>query len=143
MPVYVSTSCLADGRNVFDVLEAYAEAGLRNVELGVVHQYVSDLSSTRFTRYGFNLICHHYFPAPSEPLIVNLASQDAVILKRSREQIRRSIAFCHSLGIKLFTFHAGFRADPDERFCFPRGQTVTPWATAFNTFVESVTEIDS
>jgi sugar phosphate isomerase/epimerase len=141
MPVYVSTSCLANGSNVFDVLETYAKAGLRNIELGSPHKYISNLSPAKFARYGFNLIAHHYFPPPHEPLIVNLASYDAVILKRSKDQIKRSIAFCHSLGIKLFTFHAGFRADPTEKLEFI-GQPVTPYETAFDTFVESVNEIN-
>ena len=141
MPVYVSTSCLANGSNVFDVLEAYAKAGLRNIELGSSYKYISDLSPAKFTRYGFNLIAHHYFPPPHEPLIVNLASQDAVILKRSKDQIKGSIDFCHSMGIKLFSFHAGFRADPNEKLEFI-GQPVTHYETAFDTFTESVDEIN-
>lgn len=141
MPVYISTSCLANGSNVFDVLEAYAKAGLRNIELGSSHKYIDNLSPTKFTRYGFNLIAHHYFPPPHEPLIVNLASQDAVILKRSKGQIKKSIEFCHSMGIKLFTFHAGFRLDPTEKLEFI-GQPITPYETAFDTFIESVDEIN-
>lgn len=142
MPVYVSTSCLVNGSNVLDALEAYAKAGLKNVELGSSHEYISDLSPAKFKPYAFNLITHHYFPPPQKPLIVNLASQDPALLKRSKEQVKRSIGFCHSLGIKLFTFHAGFRADPDEKLRFPRGQPVTPYETAFDTFIESVGEIE-
>ena len=141
MPVYVSTSCLTNGSNVFDVLEAYAKAGLRNIELGSAHKYISNLSPAKFTQYGFNLIAHHYFPPSPEPLIVNLASQDTLILKRSKDQIKRSIDFCHSMGIKLFTFHAGFRADPTEKLEFI-GQSVSPYETAFDAFIESVDEIN-
>ena len=142
MPVYVSTTCLVNGRNVFDVLETYAEAGLKNIELGSTHDHINQLSPAEFKRYDLNFIAHHYFPPPEESFIVNLASQDPVILKRSKDQIKRSIRFCHALGIKLFTFHAGFRADPDEKLRFPRGQPVTPYETAFNTFIESVREIE-
>jgi len=143
MSVYVSASCLANGSNVFNVLDVYAEANLKNVELGSTHKHISELSPDRFKRYGFNLICHHLFPPPQESLIVNLASQDAVILKRSKEQIKRSIDFCDSLGIKLFTFHAGFRADPDSKLRFLRDKAIAPYEIAFDTFVESVKEINS
>jgi len=142
MPIYVSTSCLINKSHIFDILETYAEADLKNVELGSAHRYIGEISLTRLKQYGFNLLCHHYFPPPEKPFIVNLASQDPVILKRSREQIKRTIEFCHHLGIKLFSFHAGFRADPDKKLRFPRGQPVTPYETAFNTFVASVEEIN-
>ena len=142
MPVYVSTSCLIGASNMFDVLKAYAEAGLNNVELGTVHRHIGKLLPHRLKRYGFDLLCHHYFPPPDKPFIINLASQHPVILKRSKEQVKRSIDFCYNLGIKLFTFHAGFRADPDDnlRFC---QQHVVSYENAFTTFVESLEEIES
>ena len=143
MAVYVSTTCLVNGSNVFDVLETYAEAGLKNIELGSTHDHINQLSPARFKRYGFNFFCHHYFPPPEESFIVNLASQDPVILKRSREQVKRSIEFCYNLGIKLFTFHAGFRADPDLNFRFSQQQPVISYEKVFTTFVESLEEVNS
>lgn len=142
MPVYVSTRCLVNGNSVCDVLETYARAGLTNVELGCSHECIGDVSPAEFKKYGLNLIAHHYFLPPPEPLIVNLASQDQALLKRSQEQIRRSIDFCHSTGITLFTFHAGFRADPDEKFMFPKAESVSLYEIAFSTFIASVDDIN-
>ena len=142
MPVYVSSSCLAGGSNVFDVLDTYARVGLKNIELGTKHKYINDLSPAMFRQYDLNLLCHHYFPSPKEPFIVNLASQDSAILKRSKEQIRRSIDFCYSLGIKLFSLHAGFRVDPDETLSL-KGKPVASYESAFNTFTESIDEVIS
>jgi len=143
MPIYVSTSCLINGSNVFDVLKTYAQANLKYVELGSSHRHVAGLSPAQFRQYDFNFIVHHYFPPPPEPFIVNLASQDPAILSQSKEHTKRAIEFCHSLGIKLFTFHAGFRADPDEKLTFPQDRPVIPYETAFATFIESVEEINS
>lgn len=143
MSLYVSTSCLRDGNNVVDVLEIYTKAGLKNIELGSSHKYIGDLSPAEFKRYDLNFIAHHYFPPPEESFIVNLASQDPVILKRSREQVKRSIEFCYNLGIKLFTFHAGFRADPDLNFRFSQQQPVISYEKVFTTFVESLDEVNS
>ena len=142
MPIYVSTSCLVNGNNVFDVLETYARAGLRRVELGSRHKYVAGLLPSNFLRYDFDFLVHHYFPPPEKPIIVNLASQNPAVLEQSRAHIKRSIELCHRLGIKLFTFHAGFRLDPDNKLQFPVGQPFTPYDVAFATFVESIDEID-
>lgn len=141
MTVYVSTVCLANGSNVIEVLEAYDKAGLRNVELGTSRQYIEGLSLSKFKQHNFSFIVHHYFPPPREPFIVNLASQDATILARSKEQIKKSLEFCQGLGIELLSFHAGFRADPDDnlRFC---QQHVASYEKAFATFVESLEEIN-
>ena len=78
-----------------------------------------------------------------EPFIVNLASPDPAVLSRSREHIKQAIDFCHSLGIKLFSFHAGFRADPDEKFGFPQDCPVAPYYAAFTTFAESIDIINA
>lgn len=143
MPVYVSTSCLANGNDLFAILGAYLKAGIKNVELGASHRYIEGLSAAQFESYNLNLLAHSYFPPPEEPLIVNLASQDPTILRRSRNQIKKSIEFCHGLKIDLFTFHAGFRIDPDIKLRFAHNQPVTPYDVAFETFVESVDEINS
>lgn len=156
MSVYVSTLCLADENNVFQILESYARASLGNVELsggisGSALEYIDDLSPAKLKQHGFNLIVHHPFPPLKEPFITpNLASQDSVILKRSKDQVKKSIEFCHSLGIELLTFHGGFRFDPDDKrqFCedevaTPEDQAITPYERAFNTLIESVDEINS
>lgn len=155
MPIYVSTLCLANENNVFQILETYAKAGLRNIELSADptvagFEYIDDLSPIKFKRYNFNFIAHHLFPPLKEPFTPNLASQNPVILKRSKAQIKSSIEFCHSLGIELFTFHGGFRFDPDNkrRFCedeviTPEDQAITLYERAFNTLIESVDEINS
>ncbi len=142
MPIYVSTSCLVNPSNVFDVLETYARAGLRNVELGSRHKYVAGLSPDNFKRYDFDFLIHQYFPPPEKSIIMNLASQNSVILEQSRLHIKRAIEFCHSLDIKLFTFHAGFCLDPDNKLRFPKDQPFN-YEAAFTTFIESVNEINS
>ncbi|MFC2034058.1 sugar phosphate isomerase/epimerase family protein [Chloroflexota bacterium] len=143
MPVYVSTSCLTRGSSIFEVLETYTRAGLNHVELGASHKHIDNLSPSDFEQYEINFIVHHYFPPPREPFIVNLASQDPLILKRSKEQINRSLQFCHSLGVKLFTLHAGFRVDPNNKLQFPKEPPDAPYETAFDTFIESIDEINS
>jgi sugar phosphate isomerase/epimerase len=118
-------------------------AGLKNVELGATLSYRDGLEPKLFKRYGINFILHNYFPPPRERIVVNLASQDAAILQRSRRQCKASIDFSHALGIDFFSVHAGFRIEPDENFRFDFSGPVAPYEPAFDTFVESVKEIDA
>lgn len=141
--IYVSTACLAGGNDVFRVLDAYDAAGLENVELGATLSYRDGLEPQLFKRYGFNFILHNYFPPPQEKIVVNLASQDATILQRSRQQIRRSIDFSYALGLDFFSVHAGFRIEPNENFRFEVNGPVVPYDLAFDTFVESVKEVNA
>lgn len=141
MNLFVSTSCLKGKSYVFDILDTYLKAGIVNVELGIGKQPLEMLSHIK--NYACNFVVHHYFPPPRDAFIVNLASQDKTILARSREQIKASIEFCHRYHSKLFTFHAGFRADPDSNFRFSTKGPVAPYREAFNTFVESVKEINA
>jgi len=141
MNLYVSTSCLKDKKDVFEVLDTYHKSGITNVELGIWKRPVEKLS--KINNYDCNFIVHHYFPPPQDAFVVNLASQDETILARSREQMRKSIDFCHRFHIKLFSFHAGFRADPDSNFRFLKKGHITPYQKAFTTFVESVKEINT
>ena len=142
MPTYVSTSCLPGESNVFAILEAYIRAGVTHIEFGSRSEYIEDISARRFRQHGASFIVHHYFPPPRRQLVVNLASQNADILQRSKDHIKKSVAFCHDLGCGLYSFHAGFRADPDDRFIFPDPAQVCDYETAFQTFVDSVKEID-
>ena len=139
MQLYSSTSCLKG--DVFDILDLYAEAGFRNVELGSSHPYNEKISPETIGEYGFNYLVHNYFPPHKEPFIINTASQDRAILNRSLDQLKTSIDFCNSIGAQLFTFHSGFRADPDINFRFKTDQIV-PHNVAMKTFIASVIELN-
>jgi sugar phosphate isomerase/epimerase len=141
--VYVSTACLAGGDDVLQTLDVYAQANLRNIELGATHSYRDGLEAQLLKKHDLNLILHSYFPPPCERIAVNLASQDAAILERSRKQINRSIDFCQVLGTDFFSFHSGFRVEPDEHYRFKANGSAAPYETAFATLVESVKEINS
>ena len=144
--LYVSTVCLKDCKDVRRVLEFYGKFGIKNVELGSLHAHmenpVQEIRKYK-QKYKMNFIVHQYFPAPEKPFVVNLASQDKAILKRSIEQTKDSITFCKKSGIKLFSLHAGFRSDPDTKFRFNKRAPVAPYEKAFQTFVESMEEINS
>ena len=141
MSLYVSTSCLKDEDDLFTVLDSYCSNGISHVELGIGRKPAAPLS--RIKQYGLSLLAHHYFPPPRHRFVVNLASQDAALLAQSIAQVKRSIDFCSRFDIPLFSFHAGFCADPDSGFCFSRSPQITPYHHAFDTFVTSVKEVNT
>jgi sugar phosphate isomerase/epimerase len=139
---YVSTSCLKNGSDIFKVLDIYSEIGISKVELGCVHKHIPDSQLRRIKQYGLDFLCHNYFPPPEEPLVINLSTQNQDLMKRIKEQIRHSIDFCHEMGIDLFTFHAGYRAEPDFNLRYASPVHVIPYEQAFMTFAEALAEVN-
>jgi len=139
MPLYISTACL--NGDVFDVLDLYEEAGFRNVELGSSHPHNEWISPAAIAEYDFGFMVHNYFPPPREPFIVNIASQNRMILKRTLDRLKISIDLCDKLGVPLFTFHSGFRSDPDLNLRF-KTDRIVPYDTAIETNIQSLIEIN-
>ena len=139
MKIYVSTSCLINEYNFLKILDIFSMLGIQNVELGVLIDHNENLVKL-LKQYNFNYIVHHYFPPGKEPFIINLASQNKQILKKSIDQIIKSIDFCNDYNIKIFSFHAGFRVDPDINLKFDLNN-IAEYQTSFNTFKESVLKI--
>jgi len=139
MKIYISTSCLINKYNFLKVLNIYNELGIQNIELGVLIDHNENLVKL-LKQYNFNYIVHHYFPPPKDPFIINLASQNKQILQKSIDQIIKSISFCNDCNIKIFSFHAGFRVDPDMNLKFD-SHNIIEYQTSFNTFKDSVLKI--
>ena len=59
-----------------------------------------------------NLLLHNYFPVPKKPFIINLASTNNEVFKRSFKQLKKAILYSSLLKLKYFSFHAGFLVDP-------------------------------
>ena len=135
---FVSTSCLSRNYSYSKTLDIYDDLGINNVELGVCTEPGMDLKSLK--DYAFHYIIHQYFPPPEKPFFINLASQDEHILRRSRDQIIKSIDFCSDFNINFFSFHAGFRVDPDMnlRFSF---DNISEYESSFNIFKGSIEKI--
>lgn len=139
MLTYYSTSSLSKNFSFPEILRIYNKLGIKNVELGVC--FDSTLNAQELIkRYDFNYIVHHLFPPPKIPFIVNLASENNAILKRSLVQMENSIDFCQENNISLLSFHSGFRSDPDSHFKF-NFKKISDYEISFNIFVDSLKEI--
>jgi len=139
MDLFFSTSCLPRNYGLLKVLNIYSQMDIKSVELGVCFEL--DLNYQKLIKeYDFNYIVHHLFPPPSEVFIVNLASTNNKILAKSINQIFKSIDFCASNNINLFSFHTGFRIDPDINFKFNLSQ-FSDYEKSYNIFKNSLIKI--
>lgn len=138
MQLYFSTLCLSRKYKFSQILDIYNKLGIKNVELGLCNEPGVDLNILK--KHNFKYTVHNYFPPPEEPFVINLASQDKQICEESIIQIKKSIDFCVDFNINFFSFHAGFRIDPDINFKFVP-DNIPEYETSFNTFKESVMEI--
>ena len=137
--IYASTSCLKNPKNVLYVLQEYEKAGIENVELGSVH---TNFDVKQLMKFNFNFLIHNYFPPPKTPFIFNLSSQNKSIKKRSIELAKTAIDLCCNLESPLYTFHAGFRIDPNKLGKRFSRNKIIERELALKTFVDAVIEIE-
>lgn len=116
--VFVSTNAFPTG-HLKRILEACLAVGISGIELS------SNISSAEdvlpeLEKYNntdrLSFLVHNYFPAPRDPFVLNLASNDEHILKSSREHCMRAVALCERLGVPFYSLHAGFcfHAGPED-----------------------------
>ena len=108
--IYVSTTFIKDKSSVFKAIDLLKKIKVKNVEIGSNHKYQKNI--TRLKKYQFNYFVHNYFPVPKKDFIVNIASNNDQIRKKSINHIKKSISFTKFVGGKLYTFHPGFFSDP-------------------------------
>lgn len=88
-------------------------------------------------RKKLNLKIHNYFPPPKKPFVINLASDNKKILKRSIDHIKKSILFVKKIGGNIYSFHAGFRVDPNFKSLGKKFKEINMISKkkAFNNFI--------
>lgn len=104
--------------------------------------YRADMSSL-FLKYPLPKLAHNYFPAPRAPFVVNLASRDEPIRKRSIVHCIQGLELTKAVRAPFFAAHAGFCIDPDPQ---QLGQQLTVDVAIdkdlhWSLFLESVREI--
>lgn len=104
-----------------------AGMGVTNIELsGNLHYYpglTADLTGLK-GEYGLNLLIHNYFPPPkADHFVLDLASSDPEIRRRTFELIENAVRLMDRIGVGLYSVHSGRTAYArpgvdDHRFIF-------------------------
>ncbi|HIJ99098.1 TPA: sugar phosphate isomerase/epimerase [archaeon] len=140
--VYISTSCLRGGRDLFKTLEKYVESGIKNIELGSSHLYTPNIEKKVSEFQNSNkvkFVVHNYFPPREDNLILNLASPNENIREKSIDHAKTALDLCETLGSRFYAIHAGFILDPDKGFKF--SGTPLPYERSYEIFISSLREI--
>lgn len=90
----------------------FFENGINGVELSggaFSLEYKKELLSLPKT---ISLRVHNYFPPPQIPFVLNLASIDPEVSKKSISHVREAMKLAVLLGRPIYSFHAGFRINP-------------------------------
>ena len=118
---YISTACLGGEnskftRDIFKVLNVYAKAGIKNIELGAAHEpfdNVKDLFKYK-KENNANFIIHYNFPcAKNIKCLLNISSLNEEIAKTSLRVIKNGIELCNELEAPIYSMHPGFTRDLD------------------------------
>ena len=111
--IYVSSSAIKT-QKICKAIEVLVKTGFRNIELSGGTDYYEGLEEEIFAlkqKYSLNYILHNYFPPPKEHFVLNIASLDDEVYKRSMDNLTKAILLSKRLGASCFGFHAGFLLD--------------------------------
>ena len=81
--IFVSTTFVKDGTPISEVLEICEKAKINNLELGSNHCWQINQRKTVCNFKSNNYLVHNYFPVPKNNFVVNIASNNNNIRKRS------------------------------------------------------------
>jgi sugar phosphate isomerase/epimerase len=99
------------GHSIEEIIQIAEEANLAlEFSSGLPHrENMEDL----FLQASMERLPHNYFPAPSEPFVLNLASLDDVVSKKSVDHCVKNLSLAAQVGAPFYSVHAGFCIDPD------------------------------
>ena len=110
--IFISTGGIRNKTAAETALEYYAH-GIKGVELSGGMFSDSCESDLIALPKDLSLRVHNYFPPPQTPFVLNLAATDVEISRKSIAHIRGAIALAARLGCPTYSFHAGYRVNPN------------------------------
>jgi sugar phosphate isomerase/epimerase len=143
--IYVSTACVRTPRGLWDVLAAYARAGLTRVELGACTLGDDGDLQARLRAARLEFLVHNYFPPLRDEFVLNLASPERALAQRSFDFALQALELCAELGAPLYSVHSGFVMDPvgreGSRFVIPEPSSPGDAERALERLAEALTRL--
>ncbi len=144
--IYVSSSCIHKNK-ISQIIETYAEAGIKNIELSGGTAYYSEIEQDLIRlrdRYGITYACHAYFPPPEVPFVVNLAACNDEIYRRSVSHYIKCIEMMRRIGSRTLSVHAGFQVEiqPNEIGKKLSGHILYDEQTSYERFCSAYRQLD-
>lgn len=139
--IYISTRAFKE-KSIKDILELCFSKGLINLELGSNIEYSTDTIGLlkEFKGASMRFLLHNYFPRPQEDFVLNLASDDNEIIRRSIQHCKQAIELSAMLESPFYSVHAGFafHASPADLGSSLIGLPRIPYERSYDIFLESI-----
>lgn len=110
MKVYCSTGGFK-GITFYEAGNLFLKAGINAIEFSAGKPTKQTLSKLAELNSSSDLMIHNYFPPPHTPFVLNLASKDDLIVKKSLEFFQNAIKISSALSAKYYGIHSGFLSD--------------------------------
>ncbi|TMU55060.1 GNAT family N-acetyltransferase [Flagellimonas algicola] len=107
----IGVSTLAFGKNSREEIVSISREEELTIEFSSSFPFQSDMGEF-FVNCDIKRLAHNYFPAPSEPFVLNLGSSNAEIRERSILHCISGLRLSKKAGAPCFSAHAGFCVDP-------------------------------
>lgn len=142
--IYASTACLPGKQPLSSRMSLYKKHGIKAIELGA-GVTVDENDLAQIIEDNEQILIHNYFPPPTESFVLNLASANNNIRKRSLELVHKAMTLSANLKAAFYSVHAGFITDPvgfgTTSFIFPSPKSSTESRAAFDRFCYSLEQI--
>ena len=99
------------GHSIEEIIQIAEESNLA-LEFSSGLPYKKNMEDL-FLNASMERLPHNYFPAPSDPFVLNLASLDDAIWQRSIDHCAKNLKLTTQVGAPFYSVHAGFCIDPD------------------------------
>lgn len=114
MPCYLSSSCFR-GKTYSEVLNFCEKKKYFDIEFSAPHTFQKKNTLAKilkkYKKKGFNFTFHNYFPCPREDFVMNLASSNKSIIKKSINVIKNAIYLSKYANNKIIGLHPGYLLD--------------------------------
>ena len=110
--IFISTGGFSNKKGT-DAYQYLRKKGLKNIEFSG-GTYIKNFNYS-LNKYKSNTQIHNYFPPAKSPFVLNLSSKNKKISSKSFNFVKRNIKLSKKLGAKFYSFHAGFRVDPNYK----------------------------
>lgn len=107
MSCYISTGCFQT-KKLDEIVASACKYGF-NLELSSSLLFYPGMLEPIFqSKSEICFLVHNYFPPPTVPFVLNLASSDPVVYSRSVNLCFEAISLCAEIGVSYYSVHAGF-----------------------------------
>lgn len=112
--LYIS-SVASQHKYIVDVIEEFVSNEIFNIELSGNLKYYKDWEKDLINlkeKYDLKLLMHNYFPpVKGEQFVLNYATTDNNIRKRTLELFKNAISLMDKISIPIYSMHPGYRSD--------------------------------